>query len=406
MLQQDDFNATLRLLNKLPRVAEGLGYCAQMDSASTLYDTCLANCNADSACLAFHVQPDQKECCLYKRFVDDETFAVLGVAFYSLPQCEKCASGSYKQGRTCLQYDTPPLISGGLDARLVQIPLSTPVDTMLLSLEASVEAGFGPIVFDLAEKDVRLRVTAEGKVLLVAALQSPISITATIIVRDNRTTCTVPNDEGLPVTTSGPCEARLVLTIRVAAFLRCPRAINTYIALNETTAGVTWDEPELPTYLQDLNVTRDLGDTNSEIAPFHYGVGRHRITYATTEPLSLGGRIECAFELVVRRGYAVGVASVGTKVTTGQVFDFLAVELGETNQGARLPVIIGDIAAGPFSLGLIAPRGAPFAVTPTVRLDGTGTGEVPAAKKYCPFRSTLQITVNISLLLYGTSIFL
>jgi hypothetical protein len=284
----------------------------------------------------------------------------------SLSQSDSCTTGYYKLGRCCMLFAVPPTVNGGLATRVAQIPLTTPVNTTLLSIEAEAEASFGPATFQVDSP--LLRITLDGSVELVTALDSATTFSATITVRDNRTSCTVLGPLDQPITTIGPCAVTIPVTIRVAVFLSCPANINIFVGLDKTTAEVTWEEPRLPAFLgvDDLAVSRELGGTSSSRAPFLYPIGQHRVTY-TSDPLSFGGSITCAFDVVVRPGYSMTVSSIARRTLPHRVQEFLVVELGEANEGVRLASIEGELQVGrTLSIGVVSPAGAPFAVTPVM----------------------------------------
>ena len=362
---QSDFGATLLLLDELPLSGQVSGTCTRpVSSGQALYDTCLATCEDKLDCVAFNVQAAAGECCLYSAFSTLGVFAAPGAALYTMPQCDRCATGYYKSGRHCLSFSVPPSVDGGLSTRVIQIPLATPANTKLLSIEAEVEAGFGPITFQVDSP--LLRITTNGNVELADALDSATTFSVVITVRDNRTSCTLPGDSDLPFTTDGPCIVAIPVIVRVAVFLFCPTSVNAFVGLDKATAEVTWDEPRLPAFLGDLIVSRDLGSTDSSRAPFLYPVGRHRVTY-TSEPLSLGGSITCTFDVVVRPGYSLIVPSIARRASPRRVQEFFVVELGEANEGVRLAAIEGELqVGGTLSIGVASPAGAPFAVTPVM----------------------------------------
>jgi hypothetical protein len=355
----------LLLLNQLPQTRQAWGACTRLPArlGHTLYDACLTACEDEPDCVAFDVKAAPGECCLYSAFdALDNVFNALGAAFYSMPQCDSCGTGYFKSGRRCLPFAVPPIVGGGLSPRVIRIPLATPENTTLLSIEAEAEAGFGPITFQV--NSPLLRVTTDGNLELAAALDSPTTFSATITVRDNRTSCTVRGATDQPLTTVGPCTVAIPVTVRVAVFLSCPTTVNVFVGLDETTAEVTWEEPRLPSFLGDLAVTRKLGSTNSSSAPFRYPIGRHRVTY-TSEPLSLGGSIACAFHVVVRPGYSFTAPSIARRASPHRVQEFLVVDIGEANEGARLAAIEGELnVGGALNIGVASPAGAPFAITP------------------------------------------
>lgn len=363
---QSGFGATLLLLNQLPLSGQELGTCARLATVGrALYDDCLAACENRLNCVAFDVKAVVGKCCLYSAFsAADNAYLAHGAVFYTMPQCDSCAAAYYKFGRRCLPLAVPPKVYGGLSPRVIRIPLSTPASTTLLFIEAEAEAGFGPITLQV--DNPLLRITPNGNLELVAALDSPTTFSAIITVRDNRTSCTVRGAAGNIITADGPCTVTIPVTVRVAVFLSCPSTVNAFVGLDKTSAEVTWEEPRMPAFLGYLAITRELGDADSSSAPFLYSIGRRRVTY-TSEPLSLGESITCAFDVVVRPGYSFTVSSIARRVSPRRVHEFLVVELGKANEGARLAPIEGTLAAtGTLSIGIVSPAGTPFAVTPVM----------------------------------------
>jgi hypothetical protein len=368
----DPIDATLQLLNRMFVTTTALGTCSQpaaaMSSADLVY-YCLDRCQATEQCVAFDIQTQAGTCCLYSAYSSASTFVVPGAAFYVMPQCGTCIDTHFKDGRSCEPFAVPPVVQDGTAKRVLDIPFSTPVGTTLLELRASPEASFAPLTFSLEGPSSTLAVGQTGQtgqLKLQAALVTAGTISVTVQVQDSRDSCTVEGPNGQPQTTIGGCVTTVNIDIRVAVFLSCPTSIVTFVPLGEAAAEVAWAKPTLPGYLGDLTVTTDLADTTSTASPYLYSVGTRRITYLTEE-LSIGGSIQCAFDVTVLPGYPIEIASIGRKAAPSQVQEFLVVEVAETSDGARLPSVIGDASAGGLSLGLMPAQEAPFTVTPTVR---------------------------------------
>lgn len=321
-------------------------------------------------------------CCFYSD-TSVSTFAAASTTLlYSMPQCEECALGYYKRGRRCEALTGPPSVEGGTDnARVVRIPMTTPIGTELLTIIATAEAGYGPLTFSLAEgASAQLGIdSVTGTLFLAQPLLAPQSLMAVIVIRDAREDCTQLDADGLPRTVPGGCQSRVEVVVYPAVFLNCPVSVNAYLPLDASTVSVNWVEPTLPAYIGNLTVTRDLGNPVEPVGnepPFHYVPGHHRITY-TTDPLSVGGSITCSFDVVVEHGFAVDVTSVGRKAEPYMVQEFLVVELSEATEGSRLPPLGGAVASGDtLAIGIRSPSDHPFAVTPKVSCHDGEKGEV------------------------------
>ena len=372
--------ATLRLLDRMYVTTTALGTCskpANVASGAELAYACFERCNDDRNCAAFDIQTLAGTCCLYAAYATSSTFAVPGAAFYSMPQCDMCTPTThYKEGRACAAYALPPSVEGGSAKRVIDVPLSTPTGTTLLTLAGMAEPGFAPLSFSLAQASALLAVEPRGQsgeLKLKAALTMAGTISVTVRVQDARSQCTLRGQNGQPVTTAGGCVTAVSVDIRVAVFLSCPGSIVTLVPLGDDAAEVAWSEPTLPAYLGDLAVTRDVADTASTASPFLYGTGTRRVTYRT-EALTVGGSIECAFDVTVLPGYEVEVGSIGRKAAPTQVQEFLVIDIGETSDGARLPNVESAASSGGLSLGLTPATEAPFTITPQVRENGCSGG--------------------------------
>lgn len=367
---QDGFGATLRLYDALPTATEQLGSCVRPELMDTvdLYHECLALCDGNTACVAFHVQPGERTCCFYQDFVDSGSFALADTLFYSMPHCERCAEGHFPAGRRCQLLDKPPSVLTNGSAASVQklsIPLAASVGTTLLSFEASLDDGAGMPHFAIEESSTSMSITGAGRLFLDRPFLLPGTISVTIAVSDNRTSCTRAAIGRTPIVTQGPCTTRILVNIEVGIFLGCPSIATVYTPLDTTVADVHWETPRLPASLENLNVTVDLGDTASTFSPYTYNVGSRTVRYES-EPLSIGGRVVCEFDVVVRTGVSVNVMSIARTATNVSVQEFLLVEVTESNAGARLPSFDGPLESKTLSIGLLAPRGLPFSVSPQV----------------------------------------
>lgn len=340
---------------------------------------CATSCTSDPTCLSFSIFPfatnTSASCCLYTAF-SESTYSAVGSLFYSMPQCDACVAGYFKRDRQCEVLSVPPTVQGGTDTvRSVKLPLTTDIGTALLQISATSQVGFGPLTFALAAgSSPVLSINATTGILrLVQPLsQSPSQLSTTIVIRDTRADCTQLDAHGVPRTVDGPCESRVDVVVYPAVFLNCPAPVSAYLALNANNTDVAWIEPTLPPYLGNLTVTRNLGDITAgddETPPFQYPAGRRTVTY-TTEALSIGGRVTCSFDVVVERGFAVDVTSVAHKAEPYMVQEFLVAELGESNDGSRLPALTGTVVDdATLAIGIRAPVGQPFAVTPKVNFN-------------------------------------
>lgn len=333
-------------------------------------------CANDAACTAFNLLPfpnnSSASCCLYSAF-SGSTDTVPGWLFYSLPQCEICAAGYFKHGRRCEPASVPPLVEGGAQTlRTVMIPLTTGADTELLTIVAMAEDGFAPLTFTLEDgsaNDVLAINSTSGVLTLVQPLTQPGLLSATIIIRDNRDNCTRLDGHNVPHTLPGPCETQVNVAVDPVVFFNCPDTIVAYLSLDANNTNVTWVEPTLPSYLDHLIVSRNLGDITAPAdvpPPFQYTAGTRTVTY-TTEPLSIGGSMTCSFDVVVELGFAVDVLSVARQADTYLVQEFLVVELGASNDGSRLPPLSGTVAdSDVLVIEVRSPSSDPFVVAPKV----------------------------------------
>ena len=80
----------------------------------------------------------------------------------------------------------------------------------------------------------------------------------------------------------------------------------------------------------------------------------------TTEPLSVGGRVTCSFEIIVERGFGLAISNIGRRAKTNIVQEFLVAELHEGNAGARLPAVTGRFLDEELAIGVLAPTSSPF----------------------------------------------
>lgn len=246
-----------------------------------------------------------------------------------------------------------------------RIPLTAPIGTELLSVNAFADKGAGPLRFALQGSFDGFSVTPQGTLLLVEAPPSAGTVQTSIVVTDNRTSCTQPGDDQTVVTTVGPCTTSVRVFVEIVVFLGCRPLVTAYVPLDTAFADVQWDQPRLPDTLKHLAVSVDLADTKSRAPPFTYSVGRRTVRYES-EPLRVGGGVVCEFDVVVRTGFAVDVTSIARTATTLAVQEFLLVEVTESDDGARLPSFEGPLGGKTLSVGVSSPRKTPFSVSPVV----------------------------------------
>lgn len=187
-----------------------------------------------------------------------------------------------------------------------------------------------------------------------------------IVVEDTREQCIIREPElGNIIHSAGPCRTTIQVTIQSVVFLDCPTDINALIPLSENTAELSWREPHLPAFVSNVDVNRDLGDTDSSSHPYVYTIGRRRITYRTTA-LAVGGPLECSFEIDVRHGYALIIDKVVSTKTVFAVQDFLVVDKDERPEGIALPSFNSSIGPRAVTIALRSPVTAPFTISPLV----------------------------------------
>lgn len=314
------------------------------------------------------------ECCLMSAFKLNTVYNLNNGEFYSMSQCTVCREGYFKRGRRCLPLSILPAVDGGYAGRTLRIPLNTAPGTVLATFRATAASGAGTAQVSLlaAGGSVPLppldfdQVT--GALTLREALTAPGSLRAVIEVRDEAEECTLINSDGIPETRPGACIVRIDVIVQTVVFLNCPGNINRYLSPSESSASIPWTEPSLPAFLSDLSYTRDLEDTSSTASPFIYPVGNRRVTYTTTEPLTIGGELVCAFDVTVQYGLRLDITSIGRKEAPSVIREFLVVDPSITSEGARLPSFEGTVEGRRFAVGLFAPPGKPFTVSPNVRI--------------------------------------
>ena len=166
----------------------------------------------------------------------------------------------------------------------------------------------------------------------------------------------------------GPCTTRVQVEVQTLLFLNCPTVINVYVPFNETTAAVSWDELRLPDSLGQVEVSRNLGDTESTSSPYVYGVGTRRVRYETAPFSAVNIGIVCEFDVNVLTGFSVPVGSIGRVATPTAVQEFILVEAASSGSGARLPTFNGPLTGETLNVGVASPPGKPFSITPGVSL--------------------------------------
>lgn len=287
-----------------------------------------------------------------------------------------CAPGSWvlipptpTSDRVCVDMIPTASLNG---VSVVQMPINLPTGTLLLSVNATLAAPTtGPLQFTLEPPNDRLMVDSDGDVRLAQVVTHASTITITVVVRDSRAQCRQLLSETTVSVTPGPCEVRLHLVVQTVVFLSCPRDQHVFVPLGEAEGDVHWTEPRLPAFLAGLNVTSTLGDVRSQPADdvYRYGLGWRRVTYATEEPLSFGGRLECSFMVAVLQGVGANVPAIGRVAAPRQVMEYLAVEVDESPAGARLPLFAGHLRAAisrNFSVGFSSSSHVPLAINPKV----------------------------------------
>lgn len=328
-------------------------------------------------CVAFSIKvsgSDVGECCLFSNFAAENFFALPSVEFYSMSQCTICIAGYYKDGRKCRRLSQLPSVSGDTAERVILIPLNAEVGTVLSNFQGAAEAGHGPATHSLIAgiDGVPLTLNEEtGALSLSSALSSPGSFKVRVRVTDaGRDQCAFLDSAGQLVVRPGNCFVEVPVTVQTAVFLSCPSNINLYLPLSASTAELTWREPSLPSFLSTLAVSRNLGgDVISagpeDNGPYEYPVGSRTVTYMS-EPLTVGGSLTCQFEIKAQFGFSIAVPTIGRKVGKFTILEYVLVDLAESNDGARLPSFSGVIAGRELSIGLVAPDGRPFTMSPKV----------------------------------------
>lgn len=331
---------------------------------------CEASCAQQAQCIGYSrraTSDSDEECCLYSEAVIGSSQSVANMLFYRMPQCQTCKDGYVKSARECLLLPKPPLVNNGNDVLEVYLPVPTPAGTDIATIIASAEsAGEEPLTFALSDDSGTLLTinASTGVVTLAAAFTKASSVK--LVVTDSRSECLTLSSNGVLTTVDGGCSSSLVLVLQVAAFLNCPTPITTYAPPGED-AEVDWIEPSLPFYLGSLLVTRDLGGATTDTAPFRYPLGHHQVVYTAVMPGNVGS-VHCAFDIDVNLGIGLDVTSVADVSLPRARYQYLLVEEGVSNDGAKLPAAQLPNSTTEFSLGLRQHSGLTFTVKPQVRV--------------------------------------
>lgn len=281
-----------------------------------------------------------------------------------MQQCDTCAPGFGKDGRVCQALSVPPRFTFGGNLREVYLPLGAPNQTVVANFVVVPEtSSVGPIVLALEGATVPLAIDASGALRLMAPFVAP--GTVTVVARDQRSQCIQLGSGNTILVTPGGCTSSLVVVLQVAAFLNCPTNITAYTS-DSTVASVSWIEPQLPFFLGNISVSRQLGQTNQSNSPYSYPVGQHFVSYTAVLPTA--GLMSCNFSVVVRPGIGLLVSEVADVVMPNQRLQYLVVESAVSGSAAQLPVVYNLPNTRLFNMGIRHQRGLVFTATTQVRV--------------------------------------
>ena len=331
---------------------------------------CAARCNDTDSCAAFNTISSSGQCCLYSAYGRSATFSLPNSIFYEMSQCAVCTDTHFKEGRVCKPLSQPPQFAAETPTDLA-LPHTAPEQTRIARLNASAEAGFGPVTFALRDPGAHggaLAINATGELYLTRPLPLPRSYAVDILVRDARSRCVTRDPEfGLVNIEAGPCVTTLQLTVQSLVLLGCPNNINALVPLSASTATVSWAAPALPAFASNVNITRDLGDAvSAEDTRFTFPVGFRRVTY-TTIALAIGGPLVCSFDVDVRHGFALTIDHLVSSRTINHIQEFMVVDEDEQPNGLSLPAFNGSASPQALRVALRSPVTTPFTIAPPVR---------------------------------------
>jgi hypothetical protein len=392
----------LRLIQHLPISTTLIGSCTSLSGASVQLGVCSFHpipttshsqdqtlqcsnlCAAVSACTGFSLSATSSttsSCCLASSFVVDTYYTAANADFYSMPQCTVCDAGYFKLGRICQAFSQPPVFLNQSSSYNLVIPLSLPANSSLLTLFARAETGYGPVRYSLSQIQNVFSIDRHGVVRLAVNLTLAGTYSATITAQDSRSVCYLQDaTSGNVDMVSGGCTSTAItVTIKTAVFLNCPAAIIAYVSSNTATnTTVSWTTPRLPSFLSSVAVNANLADALTTTDPYTFSFGTRQITY-TSAPLSVGGSIQCSFQVQVVYGFSLAVTSFATLSQSRLVEQFFVADGQTADASATLPHVPGW-HAGQRSLyiGIQSPATHPFVITPAVREEGgTASGGKP-----------------------------
>ncbi|EGD79003.1 TK/RTKC protein kinase [Salpingoeca rosetta] len=357
-LSEDKYGAILLQVNRHPQLSTLVRPCQQLGPQDDYVAGCVTECRNETDCTAFFVGVSGAEegiCCLYSSFSAIGSYNRPGGSFYALSQCDVCDDGYFKSGIGCRKLSVPPSV--GQAEQAITLPLTATLGTEVARVNATVEAGYGPLSFTPTRPSEVFAVNAStGVVTLMQPLAVASAISITIAVADAREECFALNEAGTDVTiTAGGCVSHTTLNIQIAVFIDCPKDESYYLAPELDALEVSWTPPRLPSFLS-LDV-----HNNTPAPPVSFGEGIHTVEYIAG-PLDVGGNLQCVFDVALRYGFSILVESIGHATSGPLLQDFLLADANLVDGGARPRGFSGDIISRPLAIGLQSKPGLPFTI--------------------------------------------
>lgn len=407
-LQPTNASALLRQVNRLP-TGLLLEPCSTFSSNTTISD-CTQSCAIKPDCTAFYiVDNSEANCCLFTTFNLGSASSFPGVQFYEMRQCETCADGFYKRGRSCEPLAQLPTFvrqdaeQTPLGSQItVLLPESAPANTTIVNVEASAEDGFGPVTYQIAEfiSDGADRtawhdtvgIDSQGNLFLKAALSDHYSVIAVVYAEDNRTECAFAHSTGGVARSTGPCYATMLVYIRVVGFATCPSTIHVVAkydnAAQENRAVVSaaisgptvqdfdqfalWQEPiwENVTHCQRGNVSAFscYDDRSQEYRWPALSIGRHPMAFRAISYVA-NVAVYCNFTIEVHRGVNLLLQDQALTISSREQVDTTYLTLltaSQTPSGGYLgsiPDWPDTNASNTFAVVVSTDEGSPLTIT-------------------------------------------
>eukprot|EP00043_Microstomoeca_roanoka_P011984 m.113312 g.113312 ORF g.113312 m.113312 type:complete len:2350 (-) comp15356_c3_seq1:622-7671(-) len=397
--------SVLLMLNELPQDPIILQVFFFDDTVSDEVDFCNTKCYdaRGAGCIGFTLVYSGEQtgtCNLLTSYRSDARFPAPNARFYSLSRCRVCDSGYAIDGLSCTAISEPPVFAAASQVAL--IPLNLPIGTVVANVMATstAPAGQDTIMYSLSASSTTFSVNpSTGAVVLVKALQTPVSVTLTIIASDSRTECTSLVNRQL-TKTPGPCTSTTQVTVSVAALLGCPRDINEYIDPGQDSKIVDWGTPpRFPSSAPNMTLELYMDGTSisATTTMVDVPVGKTVFTYKSRERLSIGEQLECTFTVSVRNGFFISVDNIDVRTSDTTAHAYVLSSPGIAD-AARLVPFTSDLTTT-FFIGFRSTSGRPF----TISVPENMQADVQIDLKWCtdslPFPSdfTQGIATNVSI---------